>query len=215
MAIYEKFVGASRDDFTSLKDAQKNYHLTWSDDFNFAYDVIDVLGTEKPNKLAMIWVSEDGEEKRFTFEDMMLESNRAANYFKYLGVKKGDKVLLVLKRSYLFWFCILGLHKIGAIVVQATNMLKAKDYVYRCNAAEIKFAVITADGDATEQFDLMQDKYETIEKKLVTKHKNIEGWIDFEAGFEAADTDWVRPTGDKATNAYDFMMLSFTSGSNG
>lgn len=215
MAIYEKFVGASRDDFTSLKDAQKNYKLTWNDDFNFAYDVIDVLGTEKPDKLAMIWVSNDGEEKRFTFRDMMLESNRAANYFKYLGVKKGDKVLLVLKRSYLFWFCILGLHKIGAVVVQATNMLKAKDYVYRCNAAEIKFAVITADGDATDEFDLKQDQYETIEKKLVTKHKKIDGWIDFEEGFEAADTDWTRPVGDKATKATDIMMLSFTSGTNG
>lgn len=215
MAIYEKFVGASRDDFTSLKDAQKNYKLTWNDDFNFAYDVIDVLGTEKPDKLAMIWVSNDGEEKRFTFRDMMLESNRAANYFKYLGVKKGDKVLLVLKRSYLFWFCILGLHKIGAVVVQATNMLKAKDYVYRCNAAEIKFAVITADGDATDEFDLKQDQYETIEKKLVTKHKKLDGWIDFEEGFEAADTDWTRPVGDKATKATDIMMLSFTSGTNG
>lgn len=215
MAIYEKFVGASRDDFTSLKDAQKNYNLVWNEDFNFAYDVIDVLGTQKPDKLAMIWVSNDGEEKHFTFKDMMLESNRAANYFKYLGVKKGDKVLLVLKRSYLFWFCILGLHKIGAVVVQATNMLKAKDYVYRCNAAEIKFAVITADGDATEQFDLMKDKYETIEKKLVTQHKEVDGWIDFEAGFEAADTDWTRPTDDRATKANDIMMLSFTSGTNG
>ena len=215
MAIYEKFVGASRDDFTSLKDAQQNYKLTWNDDFNFAYDVIDVLGKEKPNKLAMIWVSEDGEEKRYTFRDMMLESNRAANYFKYLGVKKGDKVLLVLKRSYLFWFCILGLHKIGAVVVQATNMLKPKDYVYRCNAAEIKYAIITADGDATDCFDERCAEYETIVKKLVTKHKKIDGWIDFEEGFEAADTDWVRPTGDKATKASDVMMLSFTSGTSG
>ncbi len=215
MAIYEKFVGASRDDFTSLKDAQQNYKLTWNDDFNFAYDVIDVLGKEKPDKLAMIWVSESGEEKRFTFRDMMLESNRAANYFKYLGVKKGDKVLLVLKRSYLFWFCILGLHKIGAVVIQATNMLKPKDYVYRCNAADIKYAIITADGDATDCFDERCDEYKTIKKKLVTKHKKIDGWIDFEEGFEAADTDWVRPTGDKGTKANDIMMLSFTSGTSG
>ncbi len=215
MAIYEKFVGASRDDFTSLKDAQQNYKLVWNEDFNFAYDVIDVLGTEKPDKLAMIWISEDGEEKRFTFRDMMLESNRAANYFNYLGIKKGDKVLLVLKRSYLFWFCILGLHKIGAVVVQATNMLKPKDYVYRCNAAEIKFAIITADGDATDCFDERCSEYTTIKKKLVTKHKKVEGWIDFEEGFEAADTDWVRPTGDKGTKASDVMMLSFTSGTSG
>ena len=102
MPIYEKFVGASRDDFLSLKDAQKNYKLTWNDDFNFAYDVVDELGRTKPDKLAMIWVSKDGEEKRFTFGDMMRNSNKAANYLKYLGVKKGDRVLLVMKKKYYF-----------------------------------------------------------------------------------------------------------------
>ena len=99
MAIYEKFVGASRDDFLSLKDAQNNYKLTYPDNFNFAYDVIDELGNTKPDKLAMIWLSADGDEKRFTFRDMMLYSNKAANYFQYMGIKKGDRVLLTLKRS--------------------------------------------------------------------------------------------------------------------
>ena len=161
MAIYEKYVGASRDDFLSLKDAQTNYTLKYRDDFNFAYDVIDVLGTEKPDKLAMVWLSSDkSEEKRFTFRDMMLASNKAANYFKYMGIKKGDTVMLTLKRSYYFWFCILGLHKIGAIVVQATDMLKGKDYVYRCNVGNIKAAVITGDGQATEYFDEMQSEYD-------------------------------------------------------
>ena len=98
MAIYENFVGASRDDFLSLKDAQKNYKLTYKENFNFAYDVLDVLGKTKPDKLAMIWVSNDGEEKRFTFSDMMKMSNKAANYFSFLGIGKGDRVLLVLKR---------------------------------------------------------------------------------------------------------------------
>ena len=96
MAIYEKFVGASRDDFLSLKDALNNYNLKYNDNFNFAYDVIDELGTTKPDKLAMVWISEDKEEMRFTFRDMMLYSNKAANYFKYMGIKKGDKVLLTL-----------------------------------------------------------------------------------------------------------------------
>ena len=138
MAIYEKFVGASRDDFLSLEDAQQNYKLSYSENFNFAYDVVDELGKKQPDKLAMIWVSNDGEEKKFTFKDIMLASNKAANYFKYLGIKKGDRVLLVLRRSYYFWFSMLGLHKIGAVAVQATDMLKAKDYVYRCNAGKIK-----------------------------------------------------------------------------
>ena len=183
MPIYEKYIGRHRDDFKSLEDAQQNYKLTYDESFNFAYDVIDVLGTQKPDKLAMVWVSNEEEVKRFTFRDFMLMSNKAANYFKSLGIKKGDKVLLVLKRSYLFWVLTLGLHKIGAIMIPATNMLKAKDYVYRCNVAKIKCVVITGDGDCTQYFDEGEGKYETVEMKMVTKHKDAgEGWIDFEAG---------------------------------
>lgn len=217
MAIYEKFVGATRDDFLSLKDAQTNYTLKYRDDFNFAYDVIDVLGTEKPDKLAMVWLSADKSvEKRFTFRDMMLASNKAANYFKYMGIKKGDTVMLTLKRSYYFWFCILGLHKIGAIVVQATDMLKGKDYVYRCNVGNIKAAVITGDGHATEYFDEMQSEYDHPILKFVTKHKDAgEGWIDFEAGFEMASDQWQRPSGDEDTNVNDTMLMAFSSGTTG
>ncbi len=217
MAIYEKFVGASRDDFLSLKDAQTNYTLSYNDDFNFAYDVIDVLGTEKPDKLAMVWISNDKSEvKHLTFRDMMLNSNKAANYFKYMGIKKGDKVMLTLKRSYFFWYCILGLHKIGAIVVQATDMLKGKDYVYRCNVGNIKAAVITGDGQATEYFDEMKDQYDHHIIKFVTKHKKAgEGWHDFEEGFEMASDQWQRPTGDEATTADDTMLMAFSSGTTG
>ncbi len=217
MAIYEKFVGATRDDFLSLKDAQANYTLKYRDDFNFAYDVIDVLGTQKPDKLAMVWLSADKSvEKRFTFRDMMLASNKAANYFKEMGIKKGDTVMLTLKRSYYFWFCILGLHKIGAIVVQATDMLKGKDYVYRCNVGNIKAAVITGDGHATEYFDEMKDGYDHEILKFVTKHKDAgEGWIDFEEGFEKASDEWKRPKGDEDTNVNDTMLMAFSSGTTG
>ncbi len=216
MAIYEKFVGANRDDFISLKDAQKNFKLTYPENFNFAFDVVDELGKTKPDKLAMLWVSNDGEEKRFTFRDMMLNSNKAANYFNYMGIKKGDRVLLVLKRSYYFWFCILGLHKIGAVVVQATHQLKAKDYVYRCNAGKIKAVVITGDEMATEYFDEGEGKYETVEKKFVTGHKNAgPDWIDFEQGFEMANEVFERPTGEMATTVNDTMLMSFSSGTSG
>ncbi len=216
MPIYEKYVGAHRDDFISLADAQKNYKLTYPDDFNFAYDVIDELGKTKPDKLAMIWVSKDGEEKRFTFRDMMICSNKAANYLHYMGVRKGDKVLLTLKRSYYFWFIILALHKIGAVAVQATNMLKAKDYVYRCNAGKIKAVIITGDGPETQYFDEGGDQYETVDLKFVTGHKNAgPDWIDFEAGFEMASDSWQRPTGDQAIMADDMMLMAFSSGTSG
>ena len=216
MTIYEKYIGRSRDSFTSLEDIQENYKVKCPDNFNFAYDVIDVLGTEKPDKLAMIWVSNEGEEKFFTFKDMMLESNRMANYFKSQGVKKGDRILLVLKRSYLFWFIMLGLHKIGAIPVQATSMLTKKDYTYRCNVGKIKYVILTADGECTEQFDKGEGEYKTVKKKFVTKHKDAgEGWIDFEAGYEAASTEWTRPTGKDATKCDDVMLMGFTSGTTG
>ena len=216
MAIYEKFVGASRDDFISLDDAQKNYKLSYNDDFNFAYDVVDELGNTKPDKLAMVWVSKDGEEMRFTFRDMMIYSNKAANYLNYMGIKKGDKVLLAMKRSYYFWFVMLGLHKIGAVAVQATNMLKAKDYVYRCNVGKIKAVILTGDGQETEYFDEGGDQYETVEKKFVLGHKNAgPDWIDFEDGFALANTEWARPTGDQAVMADDMMLMAFSSGTSG
>ncbi|MBE6570857.1 MAG: acetyl-CoA synthetase [Ruminococcaceae bacterium] len=215
MPIYERFVGAHRDDFLSLKDAQKNYKLTWSEDFNFAYDVMDVLGTEKPDKLAMVWVSKDGEEIKFTFEDMMKMSNKVANYLRYLGVKKGDRVLLVMKRSHYFWHTVLALHKIGAVMVQATFMLTPKEYVYRCNKAGIKYAIFTGDGNCTDQFDERQDEYETVLRKMVLGHKKADGWLDFEEGVANASDEWVRPTGKDAIYANDTSILGFTSGTNG
>ncbi len=215
MAIYEKFIGRSRESFISLKDCRENFKITYENDFNFAYDVIDVLGTEKPDKLALLWVSNKGEEKRFTFGDMKRLSDKAANYFVSEGVKKGDPVLLILKRSYLFWVITLALNKIGAIMVPASNMLKGKDYVYRCNKAKIKYAVITGDDECTEDFDSVLDKYETIEKRFVTKHKPVEGWIDFEEGFESASENWTRPTGDAGTTVDDTMIINFSSGTTG
>jgi len=216
MPIYEKYIGRSRDDFATLEDLQRNYKVTCKDDFNFAYDVLDYLGSTKPDELAMLWVSNEGEEKYITFGEMMLWSNKAANFFKSQGIKKGDFVLLVLKRSYLFWYCMMGLHKLGAVAVQATNMLSAKDYIYRCNAGGIKMAVITADEQCTECFDEGFDEYETVELKAVTKHKNAGvGWIDFEAGLEAASDVWQRPTGKDATKATDTMIMSFSSGTSG
>lgn len=175
MTIYEKYIGRTRDSFESLKDAQENYKISYPDNFNFAYDVIDELGTTKPNKLAMIWVSNEGEEKRFTFKDMKLLSNKAANYFTSIGIGKGDRVLLVLKRSYLFWVALLGLHKIGAIGIQATHMLMAKDYVYRCQAAEIKAVIITGDSDVVERFDEGADACPTVRIKITTKQKRANG----------------------------------------
>ncbi len=217
MTIYEQFLGRDRDSFFDLKDLQQNFKITYSEDFNFAYSVIDKLAEDKPDKLAMIWLSKDKEEKCFTFKDMKYWSDKTACYLKSLGINKGDRVMLVLKRSYLFWFCMLGLHKIGAVAIQATNMLVGKDFTYRCNKGEIKAVIITGDGDCTEHFDAVEAFCPTVKIKLVTKHKKPAGdnWIDFEEGLENSSSEWIRPTGSDAVQAKDTMLLAFSSGTTG
>lgn len=217
MAIYEKFIGRTRESFEGyrLTEAKQNFKITYPENFNFAYDVIDVLGKEKSNKTALVYLSHTKEKKVFTFRDIVMYSNKAASYLKSMGINKGDRVLLVLKRSYLFWFVLLGLHKIGAIPIQATHMLMAKDYIYRCNKGKIKAAIITGDGDCTDHFDEGVSKCPTIEMKFVTMHKKVKGWIDFEEGFDKASSDWSRPVGKDATNAKDVMLMAFSSGTTG
>lgn len=217
MAIYEKFIGRSRESFSDYNDLIENFKISYNEDFNFAYDVIDELGKTKPDKTAMIWLSNLKEKKVFTFKDMMLYSNQTANYLKSLGIKKGDKILLVLKRSYYFWFVMLAMHKIGAIPIQATNMLVGHDFTYRCNKAKIKGIICTGDGDVSEHFDAVEDKCPTVTLKLITKHKKPAkgGWIDFEEGLEKCSFEWERPTGKDAVKAKDIMFMAFTSGTTG
>jgi acetyl-CoA synthetase len=216
MAIYQKYTGGlSRDDFTSYEDLRARFKINYNEDFNFAYDVLDELARKYPDRLSMLWVSADGEEKRITYSEMSRRSNQAANYFKSLGIKKGDAVLLVLKRSYLFWYCMLGLHKLGAVAVQATNLLTAKDYEYRCNAASIRMAIITGDEDCTEKYD-EGEPYKTVRLKATTKGKQAgEGWLQLEEGLNAQPETWTRPTGEEDTKASDTMLISFSSGTTG
>ena len=217
MVIYEKYTGRNRDSFKDLEDLRQNFKLTYPSDFNFAYDVMDELAETKPDKLAMLWLSNTKEEKRFTFKDMKFWSDKTANYLKSIGINKGDKVLVVLKRSYYFWFCMLAMHKIGAIPVQATNMLVGKDYTYRCNKGDIKAVIITGDGDCTEHFDDVYKDCPTVKLKLTTKHKKPAGggWLDLEDGIAAASEKWTKPTGEDAVTAKDIMFMAFTSGTTG
>ncbi len=215
MLIYEKYIGKNRDDFHSLKQARQEYKITYPEDFNFAYDVMDELGRTKPDKRALVWISKTKEERIFTFKNLMDESNRAANYFKSLGINKGDKVLIVLKRSYLFWITFLALHKIGAVACQATSMLKGKDYVYRCNKARTKAVVITGDDDCVERFEEIKDQCTTVETLVTTLGKKVDGWHNYEEEYEKCSTDWTRPTGEDRVLAKDVMFMAFTSGTTG
>ena len=130
MRIFENYTRAEYEDYYDFK---KNFRLQAPETFNFAYDVMDKLAEEKPDKVAMIWLGRSGEEKRFTFRDFSLLSNKAANFFAAQGIGKGDMVLLILKRRYEFWISMLALHKLGAIAIPATHLLTKKDIVYRNN----------------------------------------------------------------------------------
>ncbi len=215
MAIYEKYLGRSRDSFSSLKDAQENLKFSCPDDFNFAYDVIDELGRTKPDKTAMVWVSKNWEEKIISFSELSRESDRAAAFLYGLGIRRGDRVLLVLKRHYYFWYLLLGLHKIGAVEVHATSMLTAKDYVYRCNAAKVKAVIVSCDDGCTEHFDGGMGKYETVEHRFVIGGNAPDGWRDFNAEFESTPAEWKKPDYLADFSADETMMLCFSSGTTG
>ena len=212
MALYEEFVGRNREDFATLEDLNRNYTVTAPENFNFAYDVVDRLAREEPEKLAMLWVGDDKSERRFTFRDLSLLSNQAANLFRSVGVNKGDRVLVVLRRGYQFWYTLLGLHKLGAVAIPATHQLVAKDYIYRCNAAGVVCAVITGDDDATEHFDEAVSQCETLKTRLVTKHK-MPGceWLDFDALLEQQPDTFDRVP----TQRDEMSLMFFSSGTTG
>ncbi len=181
------------------------------DKFNFAFDCVDAIAKKNPDKLAMMWVGNDKSERKFTFSDMKKYSAKAANYFESLGIKRGDTVMLVLKRHYQFWFSILALHKIGAIAIPATNQLVEHDFEYRYKAAGVKAIVCTADGDVAIEAEKAAKGFPNIKKIMVGG--NRDGWYDFNTEMERFSTHYNRtedtPCGD------DPMLMLFTSGTTG
>ncbi len=180
--------------------------------FNFAFDVVDAIAKKDPEKLAMIHVSRDKTERRFTFNDMKRHSAQCANYFKSLGIKKGDRVMLVLKRHYQFWFSILALHKLGAIVIPATNQLQEHDFEYRFQSADVSAIVCTADGDVSRQVDLAAEKCPTLKTKVMVGGKK-DGWHDFDEEYPLFSAHFYRTEDTACGN--DLMLMFFTSGTTG
>ena len=139
-----------------------DFEPIYEESFNFAYDVIDAIALATPTRRAMVWCNDKGEEYTFTFSDISRYSNMAANMFLSLGIKRGDKVMLVLKRHYQFWFAVLGLHKIGAIAVPAVNQLTKKDFLYRFKTAEIQALICTVDGDVISNAEEAISEYSNL-----------------------------------------------------
>ena len=205
--VYHDFIIPTEKDGILTEIAFKN-----EEKFNFAFDVVDALGRRKPDKLAMLHISEDGTERKFTFQDMKKESARVANYFKSLGIKRGDRVMLVLKRHYQFWFSILALHKIGAIAIPAPNQLLEKDFEYRFNMGKVKAIVCTSDGEVADSVDAAAAKCPGLEHKIIVGGSR-EGWHSFDEEYSIYSSHFART--EDAPAGSDPMLMFFTSGTSG
>ena len=181
------------------------------DKFNFAFDCVDAIAQKTPDKLAMMWVANDKSDRKFTFSDMKKYSAKTANYFESLGIKKGDTVMLVLKRHYQFWFCMLALHKIGAVAIPATNQLVEHDFSYRYKAAGVKAIVCTADGTVSDEAEKAAADFPDMCKILVGGKKP--GWHDYNVEMERFSTHYFRTEHTPCGN--DPMLMLFTSGTTG
>lgn len=198
--------------FTSEEDYRKNLHFNIPENFNFAYDVMDVWAEEQPDKVALIWTNDEGEEKFFTFADIKRESDQTAAYFASLGIGHGDMVMIILKRRYEWWLTMLALHKLGAIAIPATHMLTKHDIVYRNNRASVRAIVCVG-----EDYVLTQVSEAMSESPMV--HTLISVGPEVPDGFHDWHKEWqnvpafVRPNHVNTND--DTMLMYFTSGTSG
>jgi acetyl-CoA synthetase len=204
----------SQTEFQTYQDFTENFRIHLPDNFNFAFDVVDEIAMKTPEKIAMVWCNDKGEEAVFTFVQMKKQSDKAANFFLSAGIRKGDPVMLILKRRYEFWFCAIALHKIGAITIPATHLLSTKDLVYRNNAADIKMIVCVPETEVIQHVEECEEKSPTLKAKALIG-QNREGWLNFNTGMESSPEEFVRPLGDLASKNDDIMLLYFTSGTTG
>jgi acetyl-CoA synthetase len=210
--ILEKYV--NRIEFASYEEFKAEFKIKIPDYFNFAYDIVDEIALNTPNKTAMVWCDDKGNEAIFTFGQMKYYSDKAANFFRSAGIRKGDPVMLILKRRYEFWFCTLALNKIGAITIPATHLLSTKDIIYRNNAADVKMIVCLSDPEVIQHIEKAESKSPKLKSKVIVG-SNREGWLNFTEGMEKSSENFVRPVGGEATLNSDIMLLYFTSGTTG
>ncbi len=210
--MLERFL--TQTSFASYEDFRDTCRLVTPEQFNFAYDVVDEWATTDPDKVALVWGDEAGHEATFTFADLKRASNQVANVLQGLGIGRGDRVLLILKRRYQFWFCLLALHKLGAVAVPATHLLSAHDIVYRCQAADIKLVIAVDEERVVTNVETAAPDCPTLQLQAVVGGARA-GWVDLDSAQAAASPEFARPAGDAAVHNDDMMLIYFTSGTTG
>lgn len=204
--FYKNFCKEGFDD----KGILNHFEFAHDDNFNFSYDVIDEIAKREPNRRALVWCNVEGDERQFTYGELSQYSNKAANLLLSQGVKKGDKVMIILKRHYQFWFIILALHKIGAIGIPGTNLLTGKDLEYRFEMASVKHVISTAYGEVTDHVEDAMKTYKAITSKIIVNGER-DGWTSFDKELDSYSDEFER----MPTKASDDMLLYFTSGTTG
>ena len=206
MELYKKFIKEEITKNGCLKDMSFfNY-----ENYNFGYDVIDYYGKKTPNKTALLWISHDLDEKKFSFADIMHMSNQVANYFLSLGIKKGNRVLVVLRRHYNFWISMIALHKIGAVAVPATIQLKKKDLLYRIKEADINAIICVSTEECVEEAELaIKELKKDIIKISSDGIRN--GWYDIEDAYKRCSTK-LKIDPNRMPKSSEPMLMFFTSG---
>ncbi|MDD5708829.1 MAG: AMP-binding protein [Kiritimatiellae bacterium] len=203
-----------RTDYDGYDDFLRNYRVNVPPAFNFAFDVVDAIAARDPARRALVWCNDAGEERAFDMLDMARDSNRIANYFSGLGIRKGDRVMLILRRHHRYWPALLALHRLGAVAIPATNMLMRKDIVYRVKAAGIKMIVAVDEPHAQQAVNEAMDEA-PVPLRLQVGGRAGSGWLDLEAGLRDVPDRFARPTGAQAHAPNDPMLLYFTSGTTG
>lgn len=208
--MLEKYL--QQTEFTDFEDFKANYKLLVPENFNFGYDIVDAWAAKEPNKKALLWTNDQGECREFTFGEIKKYTDQTASYFQSIGIKKGDIVMAILKRRYEFWFTIIALHKIGAIIIPATHLLTKKDLIYRNNAADIKAIIAVGDETIIKHINDSMPESPSVEMLISVGPVVPENWLDFHQGIDNAAP--FTPIHNVNKND-DALIISFTSGTTG
>ena len=208
--MLERFVKQTK--YTSQEDFIKNFKIEVPENFNFGYDIVDAWAAEQPEKKAILWTNDQGAEHQYTYAELKEKTDATASYFQSLGIGHGDMVMLILKRRIEFWFSIIALHKLGAVVIPATHLLTKKDIIYRCNAADIKMIVCAGEDVITDHIIEAMPGCPTLQHVVSIGPGMPEGFKDFQEGIAQA-APFVKPEHPNTND--DTSLMYFTSGTTG
>jgi len=210
MQLYKKYLVKS--DFDSLDDFLTHFKILVPDNFNFAYDIVDEYARIEPEKVAIVWVNDQGEYHEISYAELKKRSDEAASLFMQQGIGHGDKVMLILKRRFEFWFAVLALHKIGAVAIPATHLLTDKDIIYRCDAASIKAIVAVGEEEVQKHVEKALPDCPSVKMLFSVGPLFPSGWVNFSEGIRRA-APFVKPANPSQNS--DLLFLYFTSGTTG